>query len=357
MESVVLMQRSFWENKKVFITGHTGFKGSWLAHLLLEQGATVFGFALPPENNDNLFLMTELAKEIEDQYGDIRDNIQLAGALTSFQPDIVFHLAAQPLVRASYADPIDTFSTNVMGTANVLEAARHLESVRVIVNVTSDKCYENVDEIQKSFVESDPMGGYDPYSASKGCAELVTASYLRSFYSNSGKYLASARAGNVIGGGDWSKDRIIPDFIRSIINSEPMSIRQPEAVRPWQHVLDCLNGYLLLAERLWMEQDNFTGAWNFGPSAQAFKTVKQLIESSRQYSLRPVNVQYPNSEQPHEAKFLVLNSQKSNERLGWNPKLDFSEAVKWTMEWYMAFIDGTDMSRFTKNQIKKFNTL
>lgn len=358
VESVVLMQQTFWSNKRVLITGHTGFKGSWLSNCLLEQGADLLGYALSSSHHANLYHMTGLQNRIESQHGDIRDALRLQSVIARFQPEIIFHLAAQPLVRASYLDPIDTFSTNVMGTVNILEIARGVESVKVIVNITSDKCYENKSEQQRSFVESDPMGGYDPYSASKGCAELVTTSYARSFFSNSKKFLASARAGNVIGGGDWSNDRIIPDFIRSIIHQESLNIRQPEAVRPWQHVLDCLNGYMLLAEKLWTEQEDFIGAWNFGPSSKAFKTVKQLIECSRQYTDRLVDVQYSNNiDQPYEAKFLVLDSQKAIQQLGWHTKLDFTDAVQWTMDWYMAYLDGIDMSQFTVEQIKRFNNL
>lgn len=351
------MRDGFWYKKKVFITGHTGFKGSWLAHSLVAKGANVFGFALQPAHEEDLYHVTRLSKIVETRYGDIRDKEALQRAFMSFQPDVIFHLAAQPLVRESYLDPIATFSTNVMGTVNVLEAAKHIDSAKVIVNVTSDKCYENVGEHQKSFIESDPMGGYDPYSASKGCAELVTASYLRSFYSKNDKYLASARAGNVIGGGDWSNDRIVPDIIRSIMSDKPIDIRQPKAVRPWQHVLDCLNGYMLLAEKLWLEKEAGTGAWNFGPSSQAFKTVEQLVDCSRQYMNLPIAVHYEAVPQPYEAKFLVLNSDKSSEQLGWNTKLDFAEAVKWTMEWYVAYLDGVDMQQFTIAQIKNFNTL
>ncbi|GKU76797.1 CDP-glucose 4,6-dehydratase [Paenibacillus sp. L3-i20] len=351
------MQGTFWRGKKVFLTGHTGFKGSWLALLLLQQGADIYGYALQPLQPNDLFHVVQLSNVMNSQFGDIRNYETLKRAITDYQPDIIFHLAAQPLVRASYNNPVETFSTNVMGTVHLLEAARHVDSLKAIINVTSDKCYENSRNVQKSFVESDAMGGHDPYSASKGCAELVSTAYTRSFYGANDKYIASARAGNVIGGGDWSRDRIIPDFVRSIMNQEAINIRQPKAVRPWQHVLDCIHGYMLLAEKLWSEQDTFTGAWNFGPSAQDFRTVEQLIESSRSYMPRTVDVQYSTTGGPYEATYLVLNSQKAHDQLGWIPKLAFSEAVEWTMEWYESYLSGMNMSAVTNDQIRNYNTL
>ncbi|MBH5320631.1 CDP-glucose 4,6-dehydratase [Paenibacillus sp. GSMTC-2017] len=351
------MRHSFWRGKKVFVTGHTGFKGSWLTLSLLQQGADVYGYALPPLQQSDLYHVANLTEVMGSQFGDIRDLTKLQSAISSYKPDIIFHLGAQPLVRASYDDPIETFSTNVMGTVHLLEAARQVDSVKTIINVTSDKCYENKSGVQKSFVESDPMGGHDPYSASKGCAEIVSSAYSRSFYGKNGKFIASARAGNVIGGGDWSKDRIIPDFIRAILNQETMTIRQPKSIRPWQHVLDCIHGYMLLAEKVWTEQEAYVGAWNFGPSAKAFKTVEQLIECSRSYIDRAVDIHYSTTEGPYEAGYLVLDSGKAEQRLGWVSKLTFSDAVKWTMDWYDGYLSGLDMTQVTSNQIRNYHLL
>ncbi|WP_209847607.1 CDP-glucose 4,6-dehydratase [Paenibacillus sediminis] len=345
---------SFWKGKKVLVTGHTGFKGSWLSIWLQHLGADVVGYALAPEARPNLFEAASVESGMQSELGDLNDYGRLVRLMKETSPDIVFHLAAQPLVRLSYDQPIATFATNVMGTVHVLEAARQTESIQVVLNITSDKCYDNPGDVIKGFKESDPMGGADPYSASKGCAEIVTSSYLKSYYADNGKSLASARAGNVIGGGDWAKDRIIPDLIRAAQRQEPLYIRYPNAVRPWQHVLDCLHGYLLLVEKLWTNGSEFAGSWNFGPSEQAVVSVSDLVEQGRAGLQKDVRVVYEKSPQLYEAKSLMLNSDKARTQLDWNIKLQVQEAVEWTMEWYNHYFMHDDMRDFTVQQIIRF---
>jgi CDP-glucose 4,6-dehydratase len=350
---------AFWNEKKVFVTGHTGFKGTWLSHWLSSLGANLIGYSLNPPTTPNLFDLTNASGECQSCHGDINDFQQLEHTMKQYQPDIIFHLAAQPLVRKSYQNPIETFKTNVLGTAHVLEAARLTKSVKVIVNVTSDKCYENTIN-KKSFQEQDRMGGHDPYSASKGCAELVTESYRRSFFQT--KHfpcinLASARAGNVIGGGDWAEERLIPDVMRAFLECKKLIIRNRHAVRPWQHVLEPLNGYIQLAEKLW-ESSSYCGGWNFGPSLSQEFTVQDVLDMTMQLWGRKIDITYEDNEQhPHEAAYLQLDSSKASQLLGWLPKLSTKEAIRWTVEWFKNYELGTAMGPFTVKQIKRYEKL
>ena len=273
-----MVNKNFWNNKKVFLIGHTGFKGSWLAMWLKSMGVNLKGYSLSPENKINLFQKASVENNMISEIGDIRDYNRLYNSIIDFKPEILIHMAAQPIVRKSYEDPIDTYSTNVMGTINILESARACPSLKSIVIVTSDKCYENK-ETQNPYKENEPMGGHDPYSSSKGCCELLINSYRRSFFNdNNSSGLASVRAGNVVGGGDWSKDRLIPDILKSFKKNESVIIRNPSAIRPWQHVLDCLSGYLILTEKLYFNNEKFSGAWNFGPNINDCKPVEWIVE-------------------------------------------------------------------------------
>ena len=349
------MTPDFWNGKRVFLTGHTGFKGSWLGLWLTEMGAEVFGFALPAED-PSLFRQARLGDLFDSTEGDIREPDQVSAAIGKARPEVVLHLAAQALVRPAYADPVATFSTNVMGTLNVLEAARQADSVQAFVNVTSDKCYENR-ELIYGYRESDPMGGHDPYSASKGCAELLTASYRKSFLSGDAPpyLLASARAGNVIGGGDWAQDRIIPDCIRALQDGRKIEVRNPNAVRPWQHVLEPLSGYLALAEKLARNQGAFAEGWNFGPDDTDARPVSWIVEnvcrhwgdSASGWSSQP-------GEHPHEAGYLTLDVTKARRILGWRPRLTLEDALGWTVEWYRRCDEGEDPQVLAKRQIEQF---
>jgi CDP-glucose 4,6-dehydratase len=350
-----------WTERKVFVTGHTGFKGSWLSLWLAGLGARIRGYALDPETEPNLFSCGSVARDIEDVRGDIRDAARLESALTSFAPEVVFHLAAQPLVRRSYADPVGTLSTNVIGTAQVLEAVRKAPSVRAVVCVTSDKCYENREWVWP-YRETDPLGGYDPYSSSKACAEIVCAAYRNSFFPpekivEHGVALATARAGNVIGGGDWSIDRLIPDLIRGFQSGEPVKIRNPKAVRPWQHVLDPVYGYLLLAEKMLTSPAKYSQAFNFGPNDEDAWPVEKI--ASRLSTLHRDGPHWICDSGPavHEAGLLRLDSSKARVELGWSPRLHLEEALEWTIEWYTAWKGGTDMHAFTQAQISAYRSL
>ena len=322
---------------RVLITGHTGFKGSWLAQWLLMQGAQVCGYALPPNTKPALFEVLDLAPQLtRHELGDILDYPRLQAVFKAFEPDIVFHLAAQPLVRLSYTQPVQTYAVNVMGTLNVLEAARQTPSVRAVVNVTTDKCYENT-ETHRAYRETDPLGGYDMYSSSKACSEILSASYRRSFLQNSFA-LATARAGNVIGGGDWAQDRLLPDCMRALAAGAPIVLRSPHALRPWQFVLEPLGGYLLLGEKLLTQGQKFAQAFNFGPDNRHPLTVK----------IQPDNG-------PHEAALLTLDSTKAQEQLGWRPVYSAAEAVRETVAWYKQFYTaGKEVKNFTARQIQQF---
>lgn len=347
------MNPLFWKNKSVFLTGHTGFKGSWMALWLHLLGAKVKGYALPPNTHPALFQMLHLDQIIDSQFGDINNYTQLSQSMKESEPDIVLHFAAQPLVRESYLHPLETYQTNVMGTAHVLEAIRHTPSVKAAVMITTDKCYENKEWVWP-YRENEAMGGYDPYSSSKGCAELVTAAYRRSFFEGQRSMgLATARAGNVIGGGDFSKDRLIPDFIRALEKNESLSLRYPQAIRPWQHVLEPLNGYLYLAEALFQDPQTYSEAWNFGPRSEDTLTVSEIIDRlSKQWGLG--SWQADAQPQPHEAHYLKLDIQKAETLLKWKPCLNIDEALLATAQWYQAWMSQIGMLDFTRNQIQRY---
>lgn len=347
------MMDGFWTGKKVFVTGHTGFKGSWLCAVLKHRGAEVTGYSLPASTTPKLSECLSL--DMTTVTGDITSPAAIAEALSVHKPDIVFHLAAQALVRDSYRDPLGTFFTNAYGTAALLDAARKSPSVKVIINITTDKVYENK-ESSKGYAEDDPLGGYDAYSASKACSEIITASYRDSFLKPLSKRIATARAGNVIGGGDWSAERIVPDLIRSITSGQQPVLRNPNAIRPWQHVLEPLYGYILLAEKLW-ENEQFSGAWNFGQTVNQGITVGELAARLiREWGDLP-QFAYDNGEQPHETQTLLLNSDKAVRLLGWSSRLSFDETLSWTRDWYRAFYGGDDMRAFTFAQIKQYEQL
>lgn len=340
-----------YSGRRVFVTGHTGFKGAWLCAWLQRLGASATGFALPPESR-SLFLQARIADRMDSREGDVRDIEQLRAAVAQAQPEIVFHMAAQSLVRPSYDAPVETFATNVMGTAHLLEALRDVPSVRAAVIVTSDKCYEN-DGRAEPFSESAPMGGHDPYSASKGCAELVTASYARSFFADSQCTVASARAGNVIGGGDCAVDRIVPDLARAVESGTPANIRRPKSVRPWQHVLEPLGGYLLLAHRAAAEGQRFAGPWNFGPPVEESVSVGELVERL-QRRWPEVAVEYRIDDHgPHEAAVLRLDCTKARENLGWRPVLGLDTTLDMTAAWYREAASG-DAAEVTDRQIAEY---
>jgi len=351
------MDRGFWQGRAAFITGHTGFKGGWLATWLSSLGAKVTGYALPPDTDPCFFDLCHLERQVRSIIGDIRDPAALTHALESSKPLVVFHLAAQSLVRTSYRDPAETFATNVMGTVRVLEAARAAESVRAVVVVTSDKCYENSGSIW-SYREIDPLGGRDPYSASKACVELVTACYRSSFFEG-GPHpvgLATVRAGNVIGGGDWAEDRLVPDSIRAIRRGEPLSLRNPDAIRPWQHVVEPLAGYISLAELLCREADRYGGAWNFGPEDQGALTARGLAEKVFRH-WGAGSWQHARSDgRLHEAMCLKLDSSKAQTLLGWRPRLTLETAVRMAIEWYRLALcePGADMLATTRNQLQTY---
>lgn len=357
MGKVVSMQHalSSFSGKRVFITGHTGFKGAWLTFLLNELGADVMGFSLRPDSEPNHFNMLNLRRKIKHIEGDIRNAGHLKDAMASFQPEYVLHLAAQALVKKSYNDPVSTFATNVMGSVNLLEAVRNTESVRSLVYITSDKCYENVEWVW-GYRENDRIGGRDPYSASKGAAEIVFSSYARSFfYGREGIGAATTRAGNVIGGGDWAADRIIPDCIRAIEKNEPIILRNPEATRPWQHVLEPLSGYLLLAAQLYSDPGSFSGSWNFGPSSVDVRNVEQVASAIVNYLGRgEIRVKSTDNQQNHEANLLQLNCDKAQQLLGWAPRWGVDKTLSATSEWYKVFLDGGDIELITQSQLMDY---
>lgn len=349
------MRPSFWHGKKILITGHTGFKGSWLSLWLQKTGANVVGFALSPPTSPNLFSVANVADGISSIEGDVRSLDQLDAAIRKHKPEIIIHMAAQSLVRYSYDDPVETFATNVMGTVNVLESARRSNSVRVILNITSDKCYENKEWLW-GYRECEPMGGHDPYSSSKGCAELVTSAYRESFFSDkqSGIVVASARAGNVIGGGDWAKDRLIPDIVTAFMQKRAVMIRYPESIRPWQHVLEPLSGYLLLIEHLWEQGEPFTGGWNFGPGDEDAKPVMWIVEHLINVWEDGATCEVDSQEHPHEANYLKLDSSKARQLLKWKPRLNLDSALEWVADWYREYHHGGDLRTITEAQIAAY---
>lgn len=346
---------TFWRSKRVFLTGHTGFKGGWLSLWLQAMGSEVHGYALSPPTEPNLFAVAEVEKGMaSSEIADIRDVEKLARAMQAARPEIVFHLAAQPLVRYSYDHPAETYAVNVMGTVHLLEAVRATPGVKAVVNVTTDKCYENREWVW-GYRENEPMGGFDPYSSSKGCAELVTAAYRRSFLESAGVALASARAGNVIGGGDWAADRLIPDFLRAMDASQTLKIRSPQSTRPWQHVLEPLSGYLMLAERLYVDGAAFAEAWNFGPVDEDARPVQWIVE--RLAGMRKdVKWQCDEILHPHEAHFLKLDSSKSRTRLNWQPRWRLQTALQKTLEWHEAWRKAEDLRSFTLAQITNYQS-
>ncbi|MGV8083280.1 MAG: CDP-glucose 4,6-dehydratase [Coriobacteriia bacterium] len=341
--------------RRVLVTGHTGFKGSWLCEWLLRLGAQITGYALRPNTEPSLFVELGLADRIHHIIGDVRDLGALKAIFTSVRPEIVFHLAAQPLVRLSYEQPVETYETNVMGTVNLLEAVRDSSSVRVVIVVTSDKCYENR-ETGEAYRENDAMGGYDPYSSSKGCAELVTSAYRRSFFgSDSAVRVASVRAGNVIGGGDWALDRIVPDCVRALQAGRPIVVRNPDAVRPWQHVLEPLSGYLHLAARLWCGEHNLDGAWNFGPNEQGTVPVRDVVEAMvSAWGSGSWVASSPMQHQPHEAKLLALNTEKAETLLNWRPLYRVADTICTTSAWYAARHGGGSVRLLTDADIARY---
>jgi CDP-glucose 4,6-dehydratase len=352
------LNRGFWRNRRVLVTGHTGFKGGWLSLWLQALGARVAGFALPPPTEPSLFAACRVADGMDSRFADLRDAQQVLAAARAADPEIVLHLAAQPLVRQSYADPVETYATNVMGTVHLLEAVRQLPSVRAVVIVTSDKCYENREWVW-GYRENEPLGGFDPYGSSKGCVELVTAAYRNSFFHPSRHAehhvaIATARAGNVVGGGDWAVDRLVPDCLRAIDGGTPLTLRFPDAVRPWQHVLDPLAGYLALAERLHVEGADFAEAWNFGPSDEDARPVRWVVEQLIHGCGSQLSWELEPSPQPHEANNLRLDCAKARSRLGWRARWPLPVALEKVCAWHKAFGRGANMRDFALAQIGEF---
>ena len=345
------MFNNIYENKKVFITGVSGFKGSWLSLWLNSLGANVLGYSLKPDTNPSMFYELKIDNKIQNVFGNILDAEKLEKTMFDFQPDIVFHLAAQPLVRLSYSEPVLTYQTNVIGTLNVLESARKSKSVKAFVNITTDKCYENK-EVARGYKEDEPMGGYDMYSSSKGCVEIMSSSYRRSFLQN-GYAMATARAGNVIGGGDWSADRLIPDCIKSIIKSESINIRNPKATRPWQHVLEPLSGYLKLGQLLLEYGSKYAEGFNFGPKLTDILPVEEITQLVvKNYGHGTINIE--KKDNLHEANLLMLDIEKAYKVLGWTPTYNIYQSIEKTVQWYKHFYKGEDMLNFTLKQIKEF---
>lgn len=354
------MNPEFWNGKRVLLTGHTGFKGGWLSLWLQSKQAQVVGYALAPPTNPSLFEVAEVDKGMTSIIGDIRDLAKLQSVFTEYKPEIVIHMAAQPLVRYSYSEPVETYSTNVMGTVNLLEAVRHARSVKAIVNVTSDKCYENREWVW-AYRENEAMGGYDPYSNSKGCAELVTAAYRNSYfhpekYNEHGVALASARAGNVIGGGDWAQDRLIPDIMRAMMHGNLVKIRNPYAIRPWQHVLEPLSGYLLLAEKLYQEGAVFAEGWNFGPNEEDARPVKWIVEKLTTEWGDGAGWILDSADHPHEAHFLKLDCSKAKSRLAWYPRWGLTKTLEKIIDWHKAANKHDNMRLKTLEQISQYVT-
>lgn len=351
---------NIYQNRRVFITGHTGFKGSWLCLLLHRLGADVYGYALEPPTDPSLYKEARIDELVTSEIADIRDLPTLQSYMQKTAPEIVIHMAAQPLVRDSYTIPVETYAINVMGTVNLLESCRHTPSVKAILNVTTDKCYENKDW-QWGYRENEPMGGYDPYSNSKACSELITSAYRNSYF-NPAEYtkhevaLASARAGNVIGGGDWANDRLIPDFIRAISKGEKLRIRSPFATRPWQHVLEPLHGYLALAARLFSGEIGLAEAWNFGPNEEDSKSVEWIARTICELWGNGVSYEIDVHPQPHEANYLKLDCSKAKTALGWHPQWDIHKALNCTVDWNKQRLQGLDTREITLKQINEYFT-
>ena len=355
------MTPEFWQGRRVFLTGHTGFKGSWLSLWLQSLGAEVTGFALRPPTDPNLFDEARVGQGMRSIIGDIRDPSILQQAMQECRPDIVIHMAAQPLVRYSYLNPVETYATNVMGTVHLLEAVRSTPGVKAVVNITTDKCYENR-EWAWGYRENEPMGGYDPYSNSKGCAELVTSAYRSSFFNSSaykehGVAIASVRAGNVIGGGDWAHDRLIPDILAAFEAGRPVTIRNPNSIRPWQHVLEPLRGYLTLAEKLVAYGPDYAEGWNFGPSDEDARSVGWIVEELARLWGQGASWEQDEGEHPHEATYLKLDISKARGRLNWHPSLRLANALKMITEWTRQRLAAADVRQLTLNQIRHYQTI
>lgn len=350
-----IINPDFWRAKRVLLTGHTGFKGSWLSLWLQSMGATLRGISLNLPTNPALFKVARIAEDMEHRIVDIRDFPAVKAQMDEFQPEIVIHMAAQPLVRYSYQEPIETYATNVMGTVHVLEAARHAASVKVVINVTTDKCYENREWVW-GYRENEPMGGHDPYSSSKGCSELVTSAYRRSFFEQASIGLATVRAGNVIGGGDWSVDRLIPDILRAIEANIPVVIRSPNAIRPWQHVLEPLSGYLLLAQALYEEGEKYSGGWNFGPNDEDAKPVQWIVEQMTSKWGGDATWTQDKGDHPHEANYLKLDIYKAKSQLRWKPVWNLDQALEKIVTWHKAWLSGADMRSLCEQQIAAYQS-
>ncbi len=360
MEDMVV-DSLFWKNKKVLVTGHTGFKGGWLSLWLQKMGAQVVGVSLEPPTIPSFYKQASVSEGMESLRADIRELEVIKNIFNKYKPEIVFHLAAQPLVRYSYDEPVETYQTNVMGTLNILESIRHIDSVRSAIMITTDKCYENK-EWEWGYRENEPMGGFDPYSSSKGCAELLIASYRNSYFpdNNIGQHktaIASVRAGNVIGGGDWADDRLIPDIVRAIQQNRAVQIRNPNSVRPWQHVLEPLAGYLSLAEQLYQNGDQYTGAWNFGPKEEDAKPVQWIVEKMTE-CWGDGKWSVDDGVHPHEANYLKLDCSKARSRLSWHPRWSLGNALEKIIEWHKGEMQGENLHLLTLNQIENYlNTI
>jgi len=347
-----MIDANFWKDKRVYITGHTGFKGSWLSLWLNSLGAHVKGYALNPPTSPALFVEARVAEKIESEIGDIKNLDQLQKSLSDFNPDILIHMAAQPLVRLSYIEPIETYEVNVIGTAKVLEAARNCSNLKSIISVTTDKCYENK-EWEWGYRESDPMGGFDPYSSSKGCAELVTSAYRRSFLQDKGIGVATVRAGNVIGGGDWADDRLIPDILKAFNNNVSVIIRNPKATRPWQHVLEPLSGYLVLAQKLYESPQAYSAGWNFGPNDSDVKPVGWILDAMVN-EWEGATWKLDDNSHPHEAGFLKLDISKAKSKLNWHPTWDLNQALKKIICWQKVWLNKQDVQAACLAEISEY---
>lgn len=353
-----MIDKRFWQGRRVFITGHTGFKGSWLCLWLSALGAEVTGYALQPPTEPSLFELCKVDELVKSIIGDVRDGEKLAKVMSKADPEIVIHMAAQALVGDSYRNPVDTYAINVMGTVNVLEAVRTSNGVEAVINVTTDKCYENKEWVW-GYRENEPMGGYDPYSSSKGCSELVTSSYRNSFFSPNeyekhGIGIASARAGNVIGGGDWAKNRLIPDCINFLLKNEKIRIRNPHSIRPWQHVLEPLSGYLLLAQRLYEDGASFAEGWNFGPNDSDAQSVEWVVKKMCEEWGGYASYEVDKGNHPHEARYLKLDCSKAKMKLLWQPSWNLEQALEKIIEWVHAYQAKADMREFCLQQIREY---
>lgn len=349
-----MIDPAFWQGRRVFLTGHTGFKGSWLSLWLQRLGADVTGYALAPPTEPNLFQLASVARGMSSIEADVRDFERLRTELVAADPEIVIHMAAQPIVRRSYRDPVETYGTNVMGTVHLLESVRACGSVRSVVVVTSDKCYENREQLE-ACREDDAMGGYDPYSSSKGCVELVVSAFRRSYFAEDGApAAASARAGNVIGGGDWSEDRLVPDIVKTWMAGEAVRIRNPMALRPWQHVLEPLRGYLLLAQRLHEGGQRYASGWNFGPADEDVRPVSWVADELARRWGGDVSWRLDDGAHPHEAHSLTLNCEKALEQLGWRPQIALDQALDWISEWYAGFMRNDDPAQLVLHDIERY---